>query len=280
MNYRQLGKTDLRVSEIALGSWVFGAKNWGQVNDQDSEAVIRLALDKGINIIDTAPIYGIGHAEEVIGRAIASKRDKVFLATKCGLRQTSTGISHDLSAEFIEEELINSLRRLQTDYIDLYQVHWPDPHIPTTQVMETLLKLQEKGLIRHIGLCNHPVPQIKEALQVGSVACIQHQYSMLERSVEDALVFVQQEMIGFMAYGVLHAGLLSGKYKSKPEVSPKTAKYFFYKMNTSEIWEKYHQLGSEITATQAVQWVLNKKAVSTALVGFRNIEQLLDCIPN
>ncbi len=285
MKYNQLGSTNLHVSEIGLGSWVFGGKNWGQASDADSEATIKEALNQGINFIDTAPIYGFGHAEEVIGKSLKAIRQQVIISTKCGLRQTAHGINHDLSEEFINQELLNSLQRLQTDYIDIYWIHWPDPNIPTGKALESLQKLKKKGLIRYIGLCNHALPDIQDANISSQIDCLQHQYSILERTIEKEIIpYVQACSLGLVTYGALHGGLLTDKYKTPPNLSKKEAKAFFYKLNEQGTWEKAqdclqvlanNNMQKNITQA-AIKWTTNNVAINSVLVGARNRKQLLD----
>lgn len=280
------------VSEITLGSWLFGAKNWGQVNDKDSIRVINRAIECGINFFDTAPIYGFGHSEKILGATLKPFREKTYISSKCGLLQSPGGsIIHSLKKESIWDEIRTTLKNLRTDYLDLYLVHWPDPAIPTEEVMNTLLEIKSRGLTKHIGFCNHPIEELRKAMAIGKIDCIQDQYSLLIRTVEtDILEFVKKHNLGFMAYGVLHGGLLSGKYKEIPKPTNKEAKSFFYGINNEETWNRASVVLQNLKATnpdipctnKAISWVLNNESVSTAIVGFRNLEQfdtVMKCYP-
>ena len=180
-----LGSSTLRVSVVSLGTWVFGGDNWGKVDDNESIATIQKAIELGINLIDTAPIYGDGHAEEIVGKAIKGKRDKVFIATKCGLRKRERTFIHDLSPSQIRKELEHSLSRLNIDSVDLYQCHWPDPKTPIEATLEEMLKMQSEGKINNIGVSNFDQPLLEKALRFAPVVCNQVHYSLLERSVEE-----------------------------------------------------------------------------------------------
>ena len=167
MEYRTLGKSDLQVSVIAQGTWAIGgpwAHGWGPVDDQASIAAIQRSLEIGINFIDTANVYGLGHAEEIIAQAIKGRREKVILATKVGAIVDQAGnISWDSSARGLAEEVEKSLRRLQTDYLDLYQLHWPNASAPLSDTMEGFNRLIEQGKIRYAGVCNFNKAQLEEA---------------------------------------------------------------------------------------------------------------------
>ncbi|MDD5456043.1 MAG: aldo/keto reductase [Candidatus Margulisbacteria bacterium] len=284
MRYRKLGNSDLNISVIGLGSWITGRTGWHDVKDSESEAVIKTALENGINFIDTAPIYGNGHAESVVGKTIKPFRDKVILATKCGLKE---GFIHDLSKKQIFKEIEDSLRRLQTEYIDLYQPHWPDPRVDIQETMEALLILQDKGLIRHIGFCNHQVSLLEKALTLGELVSVQHQYSLLDRTIENEIVqFALKNKIGVLAYGPLHGGLLTGKYKTKPDVSRKEAKVFFYQFMNDQIWNKSVELVADLKsraemskrsiASEVLCWTIQQPGITCALTGMRNLKQLAD----
>jgi methylglyoxal reductase len=285
MKVNKLGSSDLNVSEIGLGSWIFGRDYWQNVVDEDSLSVIDAALSKGINFIDTAPFYGDGHSETIVGKGIASvSRDSVIIATKCGLLKRGTDIVHDLSSISIEQELDQSLKRLQTDYVDLYQLHWPDPQVSIEKTMETLQGLKEQGLIRHIGLSNHPLGLVERAIKVGPVVSLQDQYSLLTLKNEQSLLpYALSQNMGVIGYGPLHGGLLTGKYRHKPHEPKNSAKNMFYQSNNQEQWtsaktileglrSKAKQNGTTI-ANEAIRGVLDK-GITTAIIGARNVTQL------
>ena len=284
MNYNQLGKSALKVSAIGLGSWITGKAGWSNVNDADSIDVIHASIERGVNFIDTAPIYGFGHAESIIGKTIKPFRDKIILATKCGL---TDNYLHDLSPKGIIRELELSLKRLNTDYIDLYQAHWPDPTTAIESTMGTFLKLKEKGLIREIGFCNHSVAELQKVIAMGTITSLQHQYSLLNRNIEtDIIPFSIQNDIGILAYGALHGGLLTGKYRTLPAVPKKEAKSFFYKLNDPDQWNKaetiLHQIDAQAAknnrsiSAEVLNWTLSQKNISSVLLGARNTTQLFN----
>lgn len=221
MQRRPLGDSGLMVSPIGLGTWAMGAtvETWGRVDDRESIAAIHQALDCGINIIDTAPIYGLGHSEEVVGKAIHGRRDEVVLATKCGLlfpRSSDELPPRSLKRESVIGECEQSLRRLRTDVIDLYQCHWPDPETPIRETMEALMKLLEQGKIRALGLSNFSCEQITAAREIGPIHCLQPPFSILQpRAAEDLIPYCQEYGIGVISYSPLSKGLLTGKFDAE-----------------------------------------------------------------
>jgi len=241
MEYRTLGKSDLRVSVIAQGTWAIGgpwAHGWGPVDDQASIATIQHALDLGINFIDTANVYGLGHAEQIIAQAVKGRRDKVIIATKVGAVVDEVGnISWDSSSKALFAEVENSLRRLRTDYIDLYQIHWPDAATPLADTMYGFSRLIEQGKIRYAGVCNFTKPQLEEAIQYGTLVSNQVRYNMLERDNEqDVIPFCIRNGIGIQAYGPLAHGLLAGEFKhgDKLRTDDWRSRYTLYEPGTYE----------------------------------------------
>ena len=218
MTRRPLGKTGLAVSPIALGTWAMGGHvaSWGHVDDNESIATIQQAEDLGINPIDTAPIYGNGHAEEIVGKAVSGRRDDVVIATKCGLvppERDGDLPRRDLSAKRIQRECEASLRRLRVEVIDIYLCHWPDPETPIRETMETLLTLRDQDKIRAIGLSNFGCERLAAAREFGPVHCLQPPFSMLHRrAADDLLPYCQEHQIGVISYGPLAKGLLTGKF--------------------------------------------------------------------
>jgi aryl-alcohol dehydrogenase-like predicted oxidoreductase len=217
MEYRKLGSSDLNVSVIGFGAWgIGGAPFWSSEGDNMSVKSIQKAYDMGVNFFDTAPVYGFGLSERLIGKALKPMRDKVILATKCGLRwekEQLGAITKNATRESILEEIDQSLERLDTDYIDLYQVHWPDVKTPHEETMETLLEIQKQGKIRHIGVSNYSVTQMQDCLRIGPLVSLQPEYSLLQRSIEKETVsFCLIHDIGIIAYSPLASGVLTGKY--------------------------------------------------------------------
>ena len=225
MQHHPLGESGLMVSTLALGTWAMGAdeRTWGLVDDRESVAAIEHAIEGGITLIDTAPIYGLGHSEEIVGRAIQGKRDRVLLATKCGLMfPTSANAlpARCLAPSSIVRECEQSLRRLHTDVIDLYQCHWPDPNTPIEETMNALVTLHTQGKIRAIGLSNYSCEEISRARAVGPVHAIQSQFSLLSRRAEEDLIpYCIEYRIAVLAYSPLAKGLLTGKFSERSHFS-------------------------------------------------------------
>ncbi|HNX91222.1 MAG TPA: aldo/keto reductase, partial [Candidatus Omnitrophota bacterium] len=219
MRYRLINGTDLNVSEIALGTWVFGGREWGETDDAVSIKVIQAAYDNGINFIDTAPIYGLGRSEEVVGKAIRSIGVKMIVATKCGLDPAGGAIPFiDLSPAFIRKEVESSLRRLGVDVIDLYQCHWPDKKAPIEDTFGEMSKLVREGKIRYVGVSNFGKDLIERALKIMPIVSEQVRYSVVEREIEaEILPFCKEKNISVLSYGSLGGGLMTGKYAERPD---------------------------------------------------------------
>jgi aryl-alcohol dehydrogenase-like predicted oxidoreductase len=288
MEYRKLGSSDLNVSVIGFGAWgIGGAPFWSSEGDNISVKSIQKAYDMGINFFDTAPVYGFGLSERLIGKALKPVRDKVILATKCGLRwekEVLGSISKVATRESILEEIDQSLERLDTDYIDLYQVHWPDGKTPHEETMETLLEIQKQGKIRHIGVSNYSVEQMQPCLKIVPLVSLQPEYSLLQRSIEKETVpFCLIHDIGIIAYSPLASGVLTGKYdrdtkfkdwRSKGIIGQFTGEAF---VNNIEKVERFKTIaGSEkkTCGQMAVNWVIHQPGVVSALVGVKNDRQV------
>ena len=273
MKFRKLGQSDLNCSVIGLGTWGMAGSFWGKVDDDQSIATIRAGLEAGINLIDTAPVYGDGHSEEVVGRALEGlKREDIVLATKCGRFTCET--------EKIRQELETSLKRLKTDYIDLYQVHWPDDKVPFEETFGELENMRKQGKIRYIGVSNFSVEQTEEASKYCQIVSTQPQYSLLVRDIEkDILPYCVEKNIG-----ILGAGALTGKFKEKPVFKEDDERASFYTFFQEQNWPKTKQMIDtleEIAASHgkptvhaAINWVLKQKGISVALVGARTPEQV------
>jgi len=295
MEIRQLGETSLHSSTIGLGTWVMGGWMWGGANDQDSVAAIRTALDGGINFIDTAPIYGHGHAETLVGQALreSGQRENVILATKVGLEWDGeqTKVWRNSSPARLQSEVEDSLRRLGIEAIDLYQIHWPDGSTPLASTMEALLELQRQEKIRFIGVSNFSVSQMEECLKIGAVDTAQPPYNLFERGIEDDLLpFCTRRGIGTLVYGPICRGLLSGKYSGKETfgkedirsmdpkfLPPKFAEYVRCVNQLKLVAEGYGKSVGQL----AVRWCLDQPGVDIALCGVRSpqqIEELLGAV--
>ncbi|MCF6159082.1 MAG: aldo/keto reductase [wastewater metagenome] len=282
MNYITLPSTDLKISTIGLGTWVFGSSHWSGAEKKDCINAAHAAIEHGVNFIDTAPIYGDGLSEEIIGEVLKSNRNRIIVATKCGLIKDGKRITFNLSPESIEKEVEASLRRLQIDCIDLYQCHWPDPDTPIEKTMSTLLQLQSQGKIRHIGISNFDLDLLKNALSFAPVVSLQVQYSLLNRSIEkDLLPFCREKQIGILAYGPLGGGILSGKYHKQPHFTSSDARNFFYKFYQSKQFEQIQTSLEKLKEIErplyqiAINYIRQKEGITSVLVGCRNREQAL-----
>ncbi|RBL82129.1 general stress protein [Streptomyces cavourensis] len=200
------------VSRIGLGTWAIGGWMWGGADDAASVATLRGAIERGINLIDTAPVYGFGHAEEMVGQALQGIRDQVVIATKAGLEWAGEGVRRNSSPARIRREVEDSLRRLRTDRIDLYQIHWPDPRVPIEDTARTLQDLQREGKILAVGVSNYSPGQMDQFRAVLPLASVQPPYNLFERAIEaDVLPYAREHQLAVLAYGALCRGLLSGR---------------------------------------------------------------------
>ena len=264
-----------------------GPPFWEERDEGKAIATIQRAIDLGVNFIDTAPIYGFGRAEEIIGKAIAGRREKVILATKCGLRWKAESLGEmyrSLNPASIYEELENSLRRLNTSYIDLYQIHWPDPQTPLEHSMVALVMLQAMGKIREIGVSNFDVELIEKASGYSKIASLQSKYNVLEREIEsDLLPYCRGHEIGVLAYSPLASGLLTGKYDQSHKFTDWRGKKNFG-LFRDELFapamgkiQKMKDAMSNKPYTLidcSLQWLLGREGVSSALVGVNSAEQM------
>ncbi len=288
MDYRELGQTGLKASVIGLGTWVIGGWLWSGAEDRDSLATIRRAIELGVNLIDTAPIYGHGRSEDLVGRALAEsgQRDGIILATKVGLNWNpeKTKVWRDSSPARLRFEIEESLRRLRTDRIDVYQVHWPDASVPFEETMEALIKLQRQGKIRFIGMSNFDVPQLERCLAVGLVHVVQPPLNLFEGDIETALLpFCHQRGIGTLIYGPLCRGLLTGKYRGTETFSDRDVRGMDPKFQPDRFptylacVERLTQVAArhgKTVAQLAIRWCLDQPGVTVALCGARRPDQL------
>lgn len=286
MEQRTLGNSGISVSAIALGTWAHGAtrETWGHVDDNESIATIQAAVDMGVTLIDTAPIYGLGHAETIVGRALVGRRERVVLATKCGLLFPRGGElpRRCLSAASVQNECEASLRRLRTDVIDLYQIHWPDPETPIRETMEALATLRRLGKIRAIGVSNFSCEQIAAAREYGPIASLQPPLSMFHRrTMEDLLPFCIEHEIGVLAYSPLAKGLLTGKFGPESPLEGIRARdpdflgeRYRRHLRTVDrlrpIADRYDRTIGQL----AIRWCLTQPGVTAAIVGAKRVSQL------
>ena len=283
MQFKKLGNTDIDVSLICLGTMTWGEQN----TKEEAFEQMNYAVENGINFFDTAPVYGFGHSEKLIGKALKKVRDKVVIATKCGLRwgkESLSSLRKDASRKSILEEIDQSLRRLDTDRIDLYQVHWPDLETSQNETMETLLEIQNQGKIRYIGLSNYSAEQIKESLQYGKIISLQPEFSLLAREIEkDTVPLCLEKKIGIIAYSPLASGVLTGKYHKKTKFKDWRSKGIIgtftgegFVDNISKV-DRLREIAREEGKTcgqTAINWVLRQPGLVTALVGVKNSSQM------
>ena len=280
MKYKYIPNSDLKVSVICLGTWVFGGDAWSGANESDCLNAIEAAADLGVNFIDTAPIYGNGQSEEIIGKIIGQKRDQWVIATKCGPKKHGDKIINDLSAKSIALQLDDSLRRLNIDTIDLYQCHWPDDNTPIEETLEYLIKAKQQGKIKYIGVSNFDVDLLQKALDTTNIVTLQSHYSLLEKTLEEKVIpYCESNQIGVLAYGPLGGGILTGKYKKPTQFQGTDARHYLYKYysehfdEVQKLIERLSQINKPLNQI-ALNWVRQKEVVVSALVGCRNADQV------
>ncbi|MDX6227587.1 MAG: hypothetical protein QOI76_977 [Frankiales bacterium] len=285
MRYTRLGKTDLTVSVLALGTWAFGG-DWGAFDKADAASAIDSALENGITLFDTAQGYGFGAAEQLLGETLRKRvrRDEVIVATKGGLRMDGTTLVRDASASWLRAGVEASLRNLATDYIDLYQVHWPDPATPDEETAAALNQLVSEGMIRHVGVSNYDAKQIDALSRHARVETLQPPYHMFRRDIEaEILPYAAAHDIGVLAYGPLAHGLLGGRMTSETTFPPDDWRSHSrdfagdtFRRNL-DVVARLDGLAAErdIPLPQlAVAWTLSNPAVDVAVVGARRASQL------
>jgi aryl-alcohol dehydrogenase-like predicted oxidoreductase len=287
MEFVDIPGTSIRVSRIALGTWAIGGWMWGGSNESDAINAIHAALDRGINLIDTAPAYGFGRSEEIVGKALAlgGRRKRAFIATKVGLDWKDGKVFRNARKARIIEEAENSLRRLQTDVIDLYQVHWPDPNTPIAEVADAMGELHRAGKIRGIGVSNFSPAQMDAFCKVAPLHAAQPPYNLFERAIDqDVLPYCRDRNIALLAYGSLCRGLLSGSMtkssrftgddlrKDDPKfIAPRFEQY----LAAVERLDRFanERFGKRVIHL-AVRWVLDRGDMNIALWGARRADQL------
>lgn len=289
MRYTHLEALGIKLSCLGLGGEQFSGHGWGNVSEAEMVKAIHKAIDSGITFFDTAPIYGLGHSEEVLGRTLGAKRKNVIIATKVGLvwRKDKTFAKFtDSSPANINREIDISLKRLNTDYIDLYQIHWPDPNTPIEDTLFAMEKLKQSGKIRCIGCCNFSLELLKESLKYGEIKTLQVPYSLIERKVEqDLLPFCKEYGIGVLAYSPLARGLLTGKYDRNIEFGPDDHRsrsedeYFHGEafLKNLEIVERVKVIAKRLNKTPAqiaLRWLLKNPCVTAAIFGAKNAAQV------
>lgn len=302
MEHKTLGKSDIKVSELAFGAWAIGGWMWGGADSKDAIRAIDTAVDHGMTTIDTAAVYGFGLSEELTGKAIKGKRSRVEILTKFGLTwnekkgsfffasKDNEGKDIDIYRYSSKEKVISdcdeSLKRLGTDYIDLYQIHWADPSTPVSETMEALEMLVNKGKIRAGAVCNYSAELMAEAEKSFAIASNQVPYSMVNRAIEqDVVPYCLNNNVGILAYSPLQRGLLTGKIKPEHvfnEGDTRPSTIYFKEPNLSRILELTKDLKKianerNVTLPQLVlNWTLQQPGISCVLAGARDASQVLD----
>ena len=303
MEYRNLGDSDLKLSVITFGAWAAGGWMWGGADRNNAVAAFRASYDAGVTSIDTAPAYGQGASEEIVGEAIKGlPREKLQILTKYGLRWNSTKGSfhfkskdndgHEIDIykyagkESIISECEDSLRRMGTDYIDLYQIHWPDVTTPISETMEAVSKLIQQGKVKYAGVCNYNVEELKEARKTIPLVADQVPYSMVKRDIEkDVVPYCIENNLAILAYSPLQRGLLTGKMKPGWVFAPgdhRAEIYYFTNENINRanaFLEKLRPMAGEKKATLSqlvLRWTMEQPGITIALVGARDAVQAME----
>lgn len=291
MEKRAFGNSDMKITPIGVGAWAIGGGGWefgwGPQEDKDSLAAIHEALDRGINWIDTAAAYGLGHSERVVSLALKGRTKRPYIFTKCALTWNEQGqIGHTLKAQSIRREVENSLRRLDVDVIDLYQIHWPDPDEDIEEGWTEMVRLKEEGKVRYIGVSNFNVAQMKRAQAIAPITSLQPQYSILSRDVEqEILPYARNNNIGVIVYSPMYSGLLTGamtrarieqlapddwRRRNPNFQEPLLSRNLRVVELLRNIGERYEVSPGEV----AIAWTLRNPAVTAAIVGVRTPQQV------
>ncbi|GAC1566621.1 MAG: aldo/keto reductase [Ktedonobacteraceae bacterium] len=295
MKTRQLGMTDMQITPIGFGSWAIGGNGWtagwGPQDDQQAIAAIKRALDLGINWIDTAAVYGLGHSEELVARALKGRDQHPYIFTKCSRLWDERGNPYgSLKADSIRREAEASLKRLQVDVIDLYQMHWPDPDEDIEEGWTTMAQLKEEGKVRSIGVSNFNVQQMRRAMRIAPIDSLQPPYSLIRREAEQELLpFCEEHKIGVIVYSPMASGLLTGmmtreRIENMPDDDWRKHDERFQKPQLSRtlaLVEKLNEIGfthNLPAGVIAIAWTLRHPAVTGAIVGARSPDQVENLI--
>lgn len=285
MRYKEFKNAGVQVSQLAVGTWATGGQNYGKVDrHQAIDAILRM-VENGVNLIDTAPCYGNGSAEKIVGEALKKiPREKILISTKFGLTPDiyTRGYKKDASYKNAMREIQSSLMNLDTEYIDFYFIHWPDVNTPIGETMAALQEMKRRGYIRYIGVSNFTREQIEEAEQYGKIDVQQPLYSMIDRDFEELMAWGYEKGIDSMTYGSMGAGILSGKIRETPDFDKDDLRLTFYDTYKEPKFSKVMKLlkimdeiayGHNVPVGQvALNWSTQKTFVGTALVGVRSIE--------
>jgi aryl-alcohol dehydrogenase-like predicted oxidoreductase len=291
MQTKQLGNSELHITPIGFGAWAIGgggwAFGWGAQDDQESIEAIARALDLGVNWIDTAAIYGLGHSEEVVAKALKGRSNRPYIFTKCSMIWDEKGeIGRSLKADSVRREVEASLRRLDIETIDLYQIHWPNPDSDIEEGWTTLSKLKDEGKVRYIGVSNFNVEQLKRIQEIAPVTSLQPPYSLVKPDVENEILpFCQENNIGVIVYSPMQSGLLTGKMTPERVANlpdddwrrnsgefqePRLSRNLKLVEVLQDIGKQHDRSPGEV----AIAWTLNNPAVTAAIVGARNPKQV------
>jgi aryl-alcohol dehydrogenase-like predicted oxidoreductase len=295
MQKQRLGRTELEITPVGVGAWAIGGGGtwgWGDQDDADSVAAIHRAVERGVNWIDTAPAYGLGRSEEVVGRAVKGLSDPPFIFSKCGSYPVEGGTEPRLKAKWVRQLCEDSLRRLQVEAIDLYQVHWPDPDEDIEEGWATLAELKAEGKLRHIGASNFSVAQLERAEAIAPVESLQPPYSLISRAVEGSILpWCLEHDTGVIVYSPMASGLLSGRM-TKERVAALPANDFRSHVESFEepalsrnlaLADRLAAIGARhgtSAGAVAIAWTLRNPAVTAAIVGFRRPDQVDDLVPS
>ncbi|MBN3963214.1 aldo/keto reductase [Nostoc sp. NMS8] len=291
MQTKQLGNSELHITPIGFGAWAIGgggwAFGWGTQDDQESIEAINRALDLGVNWIDTAAIYGLGHSEEVVAKALKGRSSRPYVFTKCSMIWDEKGeIGRSLKADSVRREVEDSLRRLEIETIDLYQIHWPNPDSDIEEGWTTLAKLKDEGKVRYIGVSNFNVEQLKRIQEIAPVTSLQPPYSLVKPDVDkEILPFAKENNIGVIVYSPMQSGLLTGaitpeRVANLPDDDWRKNSSEFQEPRLSrnlklvEVLQHIGQQHDRSPGEVAIAWTLNNPAVTAAIVGGRNSKQV------
>jgi aryl-alcohol dehydrogenase-like predicted oxidoreductase len=291
MQTHEFGNTDMETTPIGFGSWAIGGPGWvagwGPQDDEESVGAIKRALELGVNWIDTAAVYGLGHSEEVVARALKGVSERPYVFTKCSMIWDDNGeVGHSLKSGSVKRECEDSLKRLQTDVIDLYQIHWPNPDEEIEEGWSAMAELKAEGKVRYIGVSNFDVDQMKRAQEIAPIDSLQPPYSMISREVEDEILpYCREQNIAVIVYAPMKSGLLTGKMtreraENLPEDDWRSRSSQFQEPRLSrnlELVELLTDIGSRHDCSPgevAIAWTLRLPAVTGAIVGGRSPEQV------
>ena len=286
MRYKFIKKAGIEISTLSVGTWAIGGENYGSVDEKDSIEAIRAMIDGGVTVVDTAPVYGNGQSELLVGKALKDGyREKVYLATKFGVACNPAGgdLIRRANYQAIIEDCEGSMKRIGTDFIDIYIMHWPDINTSIEETMAAVNALKKQGKIRFAGVSNFTREMLDEALKYGEIEFVQPPYSMVNESMKELLLFCEKQGIGTMTYGSLGSGILTGAIREKPNFDKDDYRLTFYDvyaepkfskiMELLKILDKIAAAHNKPVAQVAINWSTQKSYVSTAICGVRNVAE-------